>query len=535
MTHLTTRGQDSLGPVPTDLPSLALSLHCFQFQSRATPALAQAHTPLGRHPRTKAKLTPQEKEKVSEVRRRRACLRCRVLKIQCSNGNPCQPCLRSAVKGVERKVLSFCYCVRTRFSDVNIFLGPAQAEAAVSMQLETVLSRMSGLLARIATPAEFTFNSSPENFNETLVSWLMDPAFNLPDGSIVGLCCSSLLSLQFRDEAGGGDGFITEFRRFLLATSLVHSGWHGDRNIRQRDLCAVSHMSGHRLMKQLDRVLTPQFLAKCGRESCQVLFLMVLGVVLAVGYSSAHTTDSPTFPPQMLSVEFQQSPTLWLVMKEHLCQMLAHHLIFLGSLLGIRLETGLEQRLIDTAARRWNKMEAYAWADATGLSENQELGYASSSGSCPIRSSVRHRGPKMAHEEDENTQYWEEPPPAPPASDPPPPFIPIHLPEAAQFQPQYMDQWSENPQSYLSMTDEPESYYTEPSVPEEPGQGMSTPLPKAYTEPTLRQNGPALPREVKRRSMWVVRTVDAGPERGHINVRARLRGSGQSGGFRSFV
>ncbi len=35
--------------------------------------------------------------------------------------NPCKPCLSSAVRGYERKVLSYCYCVRTRFVDVDIF------------------------------------------------------------------------------------------------------------------------------------------------------------------------------------------------------------------------------------------------------------------------------------------------------------------------------------------------------------------------------------------------------------------------------
>lgn len=41
--------------------------------------------------------------------------------VKCSPGDPCNPCMASAVKGSERKVLSFCYCIRARFSEVDIF------------------------------------------------------------------------------------------------------------------------------------------------------------------------------------------------------------------------------------------------------------------------------------------------------------------------------------------------------------------------------------------------------------------------------
>ncbi|KAK3393909.1 hypothetical protein B0H63DRAFT_30521 [Podospora didyma] len=525
-----------------DLPQLQLarSIHCFRATDPPRPP----------QPRARAKLSQQEKQKVREVRRQGACLRCRVLKIQCSNQNPCQPCLQSAVKGSERKVLSFCYCVRTRFADVNIFQS-AWAETP-TMQLETVMARMGGLLARIATPANFSLHSDTIVFNETLVSWLTNPQFNLPNGSIVGLCCSNLLSLQFQDETVSGDNLATEFRRFLLATSLVHSGWRGDKDVTQRDLCAAGHISGYRLMKQLDRVLTPQFLAKCGRDSCQVLFLLVLGVVLGVGYSSQNLTDSPSFPTQLLGAEFQKSPTLWLAMKEHLCQMLAHHLIFLGSLLGIKLDTGLERRIIDTAISRWNKMEAFVWADATGLNHQYQHQHQQpqplpsppplrqlSMPSVPIRSGKDAEVvPMKVAEDDQNPPYWEDPPPPPAAtaaSASHAPLIPIPFPEVAQFRLDHFDQWCENPRSYLDMeTEEPKIMYTEPSLPEQRIRIMG-PVPRANTEPVLRQDEHAPRKDVRRRSMWVVRSFDAGPEHGHINVHARLRDRREVGSFGVFV
>lgn len=376
-------------------------------------------------------------------------------------------------------MLSFCYCVRTRFADVNIFDSSSRvdaADAAATMRTETLMRTMSTLLTRIATPAKFSLTSNPTAFNNTMVSWLTDPDFHLPNGSIVGLCCSSLLGLEFQEEAATGtDGLITDFRRFLLATSLAHAGWRdGGNAIKALDLCAAGQISGCSLIKRLDRILTPQFLARCGRESCQVLFLLVLGAVLGVGYSSSQMEQhSPEFPSaEMLSPEFQRSPTLWLAMKEHLCQMLAHHLIFVGSMLGIKLETGLEQRIIETAVSRWNKAEEFVWADAAGLA-----GY-------PIQTSLdQTEASRPVKNEDDDEEglgsMGLKPPPWHKFSPPPPPppqLVAIPCPDVKKFQEQTTESWSENPKSYLAMFDEPESFDS---------AGPQSPAPEAARSRTI--------------------------------------------------
>ncbi|KAK0631255.1 hypothetical protein B0T14DRAFT_559073 [Immersiella caudata] len=511
-----------------DLPTLARSLHCFRGADRRAA------------PRSRAKLTDSEKERVHQVRRRRACLRCRMLKIQCSNEDPCQTCLHSAVKGSERRVLSFCYCVRTRFADVNIYFS--ETAQSPTMQMETLLARMSALLTRIATPAHFTLTSDPAIFNDTLTSWLTDPSFAFPNGSVVGLCCSSLLSLEFQDpDPLGDDGLMIEFRRFLLATSLAHSGWTGE--IPYSDLLTVGHVSGYRLIKRLDRILTPQFLSRLPQESTQVLFLLVLGAVLGVCYSSA-TPPSPSLPasppqqPQpprssMMSHEFTQSPTLYLTMKEHLCQMLAHHLIFLGSTLGIKLDTTMEQRIIDTAAQRWNKMERYAWAEAHSPSPYDPRACEPEPG---FGDRAKARVPP----------YWgpEEPPPFPgpgawgvPSG---PTLYPMASPEAEIFRPEPLGEWEGNPQSYLDMAmeGEPESYECASPL-EGSGYNWTRDGHRSNTEPLQRRpdmgSGDGFGREVKSRTIWLVRPINGGPERGQVNLHTRLRGERDGNDFRLFV
>jgi hypothetical protein len=384
--------------------------------------------------------------------------------------------------------------VRTRFADVNIF-DPSSSRAgaaATTMQTESLMLAMSKLLGRIATPANFSLTSNPIAFNNTMVSWLTDPDFHLPNGSIVGLCCSSLLGLQFpEDAAAGTDGLLTDFRRFLLATSLTHARWRDSslKVIQARDICAAGQVSGYRLLKRLDRILTPQFLSRIGRDSCQVLFLLVLGAVLGVGYSASQLEDhSPQFPSaETLSPEFQRSPTLWLAMKEHLCQMLAHHLIFVGSMLGIKLETAVEQRIIDTAVSRWNKAEEFVWADGVGCKmeevDSPSLGATNSSQTAKFA-----EGNTFPVPVDRSRGLISSTLPSPLSRGTPPLLVPIPSSEVKQFQTQPIEAWSENPTSYLSMFDESVNPPPPPgpSEPRSATPGTTSP-PRAASEPLTRQ------------------------------------------------
>ncbi|KAL2150924.1 hypothetical protein VTH82DRAFT_6022 [Thermothelomyces myriococcoides] len=428
-------------------------------------------------------------------------------KLPCSLENPCQACLQSAVEGAERKALSFRFCVRTRFADVNIF-EPPEGGPPDAMQTGTLMRMLGDLLARIAAPADFTLISSPAAFNEAVVSWLTDPDFRFPNGSLVGLCCSSILGLQVREEANdhvdataatvaNTDDLMLDFRRFLLATSLAHAGWRDGsiKAVRANDLRAAGHICGARLFRQLDRVLTPQFLSRCGRDQCQVLFLLVLGAVLGVGYYSSSLLDEDedeecetegegklsdlrSAAVDMLSPELRRSPTLWLALKEQLCQMLAYHLIYLGSMLGIKFETGAEQKIIETAVARWNKAEEFVWAElptsAFGVRGNQNENQKEKERQPSRRLS---KSPELIRIEDVDedsvliqlnssrvpgsdcSPALESSAPAPAPTTPAspgqhPPLITMSVSELKEFHPEFVNAWSENPSSYLSMSDD---------------------------------------------------------------------------------
>jgi len=93
-------------------------------------------------PRKRAKFSPERAEEVKRVRERRACLRCRLLKItvsasplyknfrsnnisKCSGDeDPCVACMKVALAArtaLERKVLRWSDCIRTLLTNVKFF------------------------------------------------------------------------------------------------------------------------------------------------------------------------------------------------------------------------------------------------------------------------------------------------------------------------------------------------------------------------------------------------------------------------------
>ena len=390
---------------------------------------------------------------------------------------------------------------------------------ANNMQLDTFVARTSGLLSRIAASANFSFQSDHDwaTFNRALVSWLKDPESRLPnDGHIIGLCCSTLLSIQFPDECRGRNDLIPEFRSFVLAASLAHRQRRNNKGTR-RQVYPPRHESRSHLIRRLDGILTAQYLSSLSAESCQVLFHLVLGAVVGMGQTpSSSTTTTATFkpfspssssaPPNLLSSEFQQSPTLWLSTKSQLAHTLARDLIALGSnKLGIKhlagTTTDLEKLIITSAMSRWNEMESRVWVDSivaadekaptssTGASQEptqQQPPTSSSPTALSNSTSKKRRQPSSSStvtvtddlDQDRNPPYWDEdPPPTPPPPTVEPTLIPVMLPyrhDHFQFQqasaapswppnsqspPSSSSAWSENPASYMEMTDEPESYY----------------------------------------------------------------------------
>ncbi|KJR80286.1 uncharacterized protein SPSK_05097 [Sporothrix schenckii 1099-18] len=511
--------------------------------------------------RRRSKLSSQERAKILEVRRQRACLRCKMLKIQCSRENPCKPCLSSAVRGYERKVLSFCYCVRTRFVDVDIF---QRSEAGPPPEIPTSIRTLMDQVERPTLPPAVaeSFSSAStapasasaathDLFEDTLLRWLTSPDHAPPDGtsSIVALLYD-VVGHEDSLRAAVDDRLPADFQTFLFTTSLAHSGWRGGgdnngsatatgtstRTVSHRDLCIAGHVCGSRIVRRLDRVLTPQFLAKCDRTTHRALLLLVVGVILGVSYSTRLTT-SPSFPHDLLGAEMRHSPTLWLAMKEHLAQMLAHHLIFLGSMLGIKLDTAAEKTIIDTAVDRWHKPERSLWA---GLSP--AAGGTSAAGT-PTATPTPAPAPTPAPLSDDaltahtlgarlgdfNTEL-DSPPAAVETRMARLSIVALSDPDLLQLQavpPMSDDDASANPASFYNMDPSqagPANNAHDPNNPSGPSNPNNPNDPNDSNNPNRAGNpGDGPPHTRKKRSVWIVRPYDDGGHRDPVSVFARFQ------------
>lgn len=61
-------------------------------------------------------------------------------------------------------------------------------------------------------------------------------------------------------------------------------------------------------------------------------------------------------------------------MRDHLCQILAHFIIYLGSRLDLQIDHRAEQFIIEGAAARWHKEGFFEWADLPADDLDQRKG-----------------------------------------------------------------------------------------------------------------------------------------------------------------
>ncbi|KAE9365634.1 hypothetical protein N431DRAFT_286554, partial [Stipitochalara longipes BDJ] len=311
--------------------------------------------------RKRAKFNPQRREKVKGVRRRGACLRCRVLKIPCSSDDPCATCMSLALaasSALERKVLRWSDCIRTSLTDVNIFthaLPSQETQQAIKFQPKV------WILAPTEAASGDHVRWEIGAFTEECARWISGP--DLTNISLVGAMSS--FRFQALIKSSLGEAVSNNFQSMINAISLVHTQRRMRKKyMRPRILLAlrkIGSLAGERVLCFLEKSLTAQSLGSLSRNEIQVLFLMIVGTILAIGYSQP-ITESPPFPPiesDELGLEAPQ--TLYTAMQHHLCRTLAHYTIYLASKLGLPISSTKEKFILEFAHSMWNKESQYVW------------------------------------------------------------------------------------------------------------------------------------------------------------------------------
>ena len=284
--------------------------------------------------RKRLKYGKVRRQEVKDVRKRGACLRCRLLQIKvssvqndclsqitdlfmkCSSGDPCTTCMKlasasTATVAFEKKILHFSDCIRTLPSQVSVFqhgkpilVIPNLYQALIlnliaipPPELRNIINQKTNGLASAPLSLEYAAQIKWDlpSLCCDMVDWLNNP--QLSTISKVG----TLSAPQFLDLVTPHleKNVISDFQRMLYTESLsyIEPVAPEKRHLRLKvnELQQIGALSGHNCLGYLDRRLKPQSLALCSLDDLRALFLLLVGTSLAVGYAKP-TMEHPPFP-----------------------------------------------------------------------------------------------------------------------------------------------------------------------------------------------------------------------------------------------
>jgi aerobic-type carbon monoxide dehydrogenase small subunit (CoxS/CutS family) len=123
------------------------------------------------------------------------------------------------------------------------------------------------------------------------------------------------------------------------------------------------------ILDQLDVILSPRSLDQAPKERCQVLFLITLGILLAV-QNSTPVHDTSFVYDRFAS---RTRTTIHDTIKEHICRMLNYHSILIASRVGLHLNWNANNTLLSItfsfANHTWETLDPLleAWVSVTTL------------------------------------------------------------------------------------------------------------------------------------------------------------------------
>ncbi|ORY10864.1 hypothetical protein BCR34DRAFT_338180 [Clohesyomyces aquaticus] len=230
----------------------------------------------------RSKFNDARKEEVRGIRRRGACLRCRLLKRACSGEDPCKTCLAAARAAAGSRALMWMECIRPSFQVMNIF-----DRGTKHPDLGHIQRIMDDLLNDdVSLDFHIPFALNVDAASAHLASWLTDDE-SRSTFSVVGVfSCSTNTNLL---ENALDPTLAKDLRLFVhLTTHLYTTDMQGGyREYSDEEIQAVRDFVGQRLLLTLDVLLRPSELEatveKLGK--LKALFLLILGTTVGMRYT----------------------------------------------------------------------------------------------------------------------------------------------------------------------------------------------------------------------------------------------------------
>ncbi|KAF1955603.1 hypothetical protein CC80DRAFT_505477 [Byssothecium circinans] len=313
--------------------------------------------------------TQKRKEEVRSIRKRGACLRCRLLKRACSGEDPCKTCMVAARAAANSKALMWMECIRPSFQAMNIFNTiKCTAYTATKPWLIDVghnvpnQARINSIMTDLLNDDvhldfHIPFALNVEAASSHLSRWLSDD--DSPSTfSVVGVfSCSSNTNLL---QNSLDPSLARDLRLFVhLTTHLYTTGMQGGyQEYTDGEIQSVRDCVGNRLLTSLESLLRPSEIEasedKLGK--LRSLFLLILGTVVGMRYTCPEVFEGTA--AQCTEHEAKQ---------EALLRLLCHYLIYIGKATALLEAATDEKTLLDRWRNQWNKPAAFTWSSTQGL------------------------------------------------------------------------------------------------------------------------------------------------------------------------
>ncbi|KAK7181534.1 hypothetical protein PSPO01_12424 [Paraphaeosphaeria sporulosa] len=297
--------------------------------------------------------SPTRKAEVKGIRRKGACLRCRILKRACSGDDPCKTCITAARAAANSKALQWMECIRPSFQAINIF-----SEGVTTLpqhRIDSIIDHLS--IDDVYLDFHIPFALNVDAASSHLARWLAEDDAS-PSLSVIGVfSCSSNTNLLHN----ALDPNLARYLRLFvhLTTRLYTTGMQGGyEHCTDEEIRSVRDCVGDRLLRALDPLVRPNEIEASEDKLVKLrsLFLLLLGTVVGMRYTCSDV--------------FDQTATRWSeheAKQEALLRLLCHYLIYIGKATAL-LETSSEEKtLLDRWRTQWNKPAAFTWNCDQGL------------------------------------------------------------------------------------------------------------------------------------------------------------------------
>ncbi|KAF2266715.1 hypothetical protein CC78DRAFT_566768 [Lojkania enalia] len=294
--------------------------------------------------------SPSTKREVKDIRKKGACLRCRLLKRACSGEDPCKTCISAARSAIGSRALMWMECIRPSFQAMNIFGG--DYSSINQSHVDKIVSDL--LNDDVYLDFHIPFELNVEAASAHLASWLADESGS-STFSVVGVfSCSTNTSLL---ENSLDPNLCRDLRLFVhLTTHLYTTGMQGGyHEYTDEEIQSARNCVGKRLLLALDPLLRPTELeiAEDKLGKLQSLFLLLLGTTIGMKYArreAANLTDN--------EIESKY---------EAISRLLCYYLIYIGKAASLLTAGSDEKTLVSRWESQWNKPAAFTWNPTRGF------------------------------------------------------------------------------------------------------------------------------------------------------------------------